>query len=82
MSRPTLHGILAVDDWLSFSHLECSNCITIALIGHLIKVLMLMLTERLRGPTEEYINQSNHWFNVQTFIGEDDSDAQKKQTSR
>jgi len=23
-------------------------------------------------------NQSNYWFNVHTFIGEDDSDAQKK----
>jgi len=28
------------------------------------------------------INQSNYWFNVQTFICEDDSDAQKKQISR
>jgi len=26
--------------------------------------------------------KSNYWFNVQTFIREDDSDAQKKQISR
>jgi len=30
------------------------------------------------GRAQAYsINQSNYWFNVQTFIREDDSDAQK-----
>ena len=28
------------------------------------------------------IIKSNYWFNVQTFIREDDSDAQKKQIGR
>jgi len=35
--------------------LECSNCRTIALISHLGKVLMMILTERLRSQIEEHM---------------------------
>src|SRR6218665_1373802 len=35
-----------------------------------------------RAAVRITINQSNYWFNVQTFIREDDSETQKKQISR
>src|SRR3984885_13144471 len=37
------------------SPLECGNYRTIALISHLAKVMMAILTERLRGATEEHM---------------------------
>src|SRR6218665_2380638 len=37
------------------STLECSNYRTIALMSHLVKVLMSVLTERLRAQTEEHL---------------------------
>jgi hypothetical protein len=42
--------------------LECSNYRTIALISHLGKVLMMILTERLRRQTEEYLTDGQAGF--------------------
>src|SRR6218665_4052132 len=42
--------------------IECGNYRTIALISHLSKVLMMVLTERLKGQSEEYMTEEQAGF--------------------
>src|SRR6218665_1183873 len=52
-------------------------CSSAVVVGNLNEPVGLLTTS-----FESIKIKSNYWFNVQTFICEDDSDAQKKQISR